>query len=510
MAKLLKWYLILPALIAAVAWTVVYWLCEPAGDDMSYMMTFSSPHGGAWETSRFPHWVVFHWLYSNGRFANNIAAVLLGMLPHPAVALITGAFVGAFFMLMFRYMGLGAARLSDAAPKAFLAFAMMYFGMAWWNAFSMIDVTMNYIGSMVLILTVLWLWEKPCGLWGRAAVMLLSVAAGAMHEAASWPVIAGLIFSRICNDRPADNRRRLYFFAFVAGAVWTLSSPGIWHRAAAGSALYESYPSFVLRTLPFTTTMVIVSAVCLARRSWRSWFVSRICGPDALWYVAALAGTSFVIYGRVTGRSGWFCESFSLIVLFRWILLIKWKIPRMAAYAWMALCPAVTAVQIYYMLEAAWRYSEADRERNALYRGSPDGIVYYDYPDWRRESLFALGRVRTQDDTDPEIRNVLMLYYKGGPLAVLPTEARGFDPATAAFADTLHGVRCHVFADGSALSRSLPADAEPFVWEWMDNPAALMWLWRYPEPVPYVVKPVKLRGCDLYYIAPIRFGPGSK
>lgn len=504
-----RWYIIVPALLAAVVWTVVYMLCEPVGDDMSYGMVFSGSSAGAWEPWQYPRWVIFHWLHSNGRAANNLAAIILS-LPHVLSAMVAGGFVGAFFVLMLRQMDLAQARVADAAPKALLAFSLIYFGMAWWNAFSMIDVVMNYIGTMVLILITLWLWRKPVGRAGAVAVLVLGFIAGAMHEAASWPVIFGLLVSRVYRPEAVGRRRRYYFIAFVAGAVWALSSPGIWHRAATATALYELYWHFVARTVPFTLILLVVSAICLLSKRLRARFVARVTGDDAVWYFAALSGLAFVLYGRVPGRSGWFCESFSLIVLVRWIAYADVRIPRLISALWILLCISAVTVQGAMMWRVAWIYGNADRERNALYIASGDGVVYYDYPDRREEGCLTAGRVRPQDDTDAEVRNVLMLKYRKGPLAVLPTEARGLDIRSLEFRDTLDGLECHAFGDGSALCRTLPADVEPFGWEWMGDPSAIMWHWHYADLEAYIIKPVALDDVELYYIAPIRFSPGSR
>lgn len=98
----------LTALMAFI-FAVWYAALPYQGDDLSYQATFASAEGlchGIWPLYKLPSFVAHHWLYVNGRFANDLAALFLGLFPQRLCALMAGGMTGLMLMMVLQHAGI--------------------------------------------------------------------------------------------------------------------------------------------------------------------------------------------------------------------------------------------------------------------------------------------------------------------------------------------------------------------------------------------------------------------
>lgn len=435
------WWIALVALLLAAGWTLMYAFTLPQGDDLAYASVLRSADGaatGSYPVWAFPHYWARHWLHVNGRSANLLAALAMGLLPRWAVAAMGGAAVGAMCLLTVRLCGLLPARGRGLAAAA--AMAVVACLLPWWDSFSLLDVNFNYVWATLLTMAVLLMLARR-GDWlaGRArtvGTLLLCAVAGMCHEAASLPLCAGMLWVAyvrgglsLAGWRRLSPTRRKVLGAFFVGAALAALSPGIVMRSLRERTPDDLWWVLILKSAPITLLLLLAMCVALTRRRWRRRLLRLLRGGWGLWAVSAVAGLALVVLGGIVGRSGWFSQVAALIALCRWLRPWRWlRVPRLAAgVAAVALGVAVVAqmvgVDVYSY--RAWR---VERDLRAQYAASADGIVCCDLPDDMALPFWAFSRVRVlRPEDDYTHYGLRMHYHKAQPLVNLPAAAAGID-----------------------------------------------------------------------------------
>lgn len=447
--------LLLCAATFVCAW-IFYAHTFPEGDDVVYWDWYRdirSRHGS------FFGWLIFsfsNWEGANGRLANMLTPFFLYFPPSWLKGLLDSV-----ILTLLLYFGLRLSCLSHRYPKGMVAITLYavltLVTFPWWDSMTLTDCVLNYPASDMLGLAVLTLWfstpqrQTRTMAWGGA---LLGLIAGAMHEASGVALSAGLITGLIVDSERRADRLRIFMTVGVnLGALFTLSSPGIWSRFLSGTEGTPDAPVwYILLTGSFYVIILILLLLFRAIRitagtkdfaatMWRS-LTSR---PDiTLLTVATLVSTLFTAVGGVIGRSGWFGQSFALIALFRmaptggWNRSLRLIITTLLTIIYIWLWDASARVQV-----------KLGREGNdviAAYLSSPDGIVYYDYTEEEDLPIWLLrrpGGVPDADDMFP-LREYNRLRPDGAPFVVLPTAFRSIDLTN--FRGTLK-YKCHYLTD---------------------------------------------------------------
>lgn len=444
----------------AVAWCVMYIFTLPTGDDLIYTSVLRRADGigtGGYAVWEFPRYWARHWVYTNGRSANLLAALAMGTLPHWLVSAMCGVAVGAMYLLVLYFCRLLPCRGKGVAATVVIAIIAFLF--PWWDSFSLIDVNFNYVWATAMPLSFLvmlrhdgsgWLTGvgRTSDLWGRittASVALFCLLAGMIHEAATLSLCAGMAWVAWMRGDISSGawrrllpQRRWMLGSFLAGVAVVTLSPGIIMRAVGGNAPDDVWWMLVIKSAPVTLVMLCVMLVSLTSRAGREKLRLMLVSDRAMWVVSALVAMGFVAVGGIVGRSGWFSQIFALIALWQWWGPVGRHRVGPVAGALVALPLGVMAVA--QMVEVD-RYSyigwKADTELRALYAGSPDGIVCYDMPDDSRLPLWVFSRVRYLRPEDDYTHCGLRMYYKKDcPLINLPASAaaidwKNFDPRKA-------------------------------------------------------------------------------
>ena len=493
--------------LLAAAWIAAYEAAPYFADDWGYIFTFRSARGageGFWPLDRAWRWVPFHWLHTNGRAANYLAAFALGFLPKWLLSAVAGAAVGWMTLMVLRLGGVW--RRPGRATLCCAAMAAVTLLLPWWNYLYSIDVNFNYVLASALTLTFVWLLRRgarlsPWLLWP------LAFLAGAMHEAASLPVALALVVLWRRGALRLSRRGRGAVWAFAAGCLAVASSPGVWSRLGMPLGADNPLPLTLLYSAPLTVAALAAGLCALCCRGGRRRLRSLFADPLTLGAAVAAGGALlFCAVSGVTGRSGWFAELYTLVMLLRMGAASGVRLPRVAA-AVLSGVTALAALAVAVAPVAELRATAADVQAiDTLLSQAPPGshaILFRDLYDEHRQPLWCLGRARALEDTDGNALKQMADYYGAASLTVLPAAARGLDLDS--IAATLAPGRFCPLPDGSVIMASLP----PMLASVAEG-ESLLYIPDLPEDicctVPMMCIPLRTPGGRLLYrLAPPRY-----
>lgn len=454
-------FMALVALLAViwVTYTLMYLLTPYFGDDWGYLSVHRTSTGldGLYPLHEFWLADARHWLHSNGRMANYLASLCLGVFPKWLIDVILGSAACAGAALIVRIGGLW--RTDGYGSMAVIIVAVYAMLFPWWDMMFTIDFALNYPFALAVILAATYMFGRMKSADGKAplmtsAVIIVGVVAGCMHESASLPVLAGvgvwLWFHRDDNGLSTMQRRMLW--AFAAGTALATLSPGILFRAAGSEAwrVPDDNPwILVVKSAPITL-IVAVAFICslICSRRMRRMLPRIAASPAIVWGVAAIVALGPVAAGGIVGRSGWFSQAYALIFMCRWIRMSELRLPRAvtvtaAAVAWIvtvaqSIATSVTAVEFGRRMEAI----------DEAYLESADGVVFADDIDYLTSPWWTLQRIdhRTQDMT-MERENIAGYFHREHLPVILPQAAASID------FNTLHTAR---FNSGAVITTRKP------------------------------------------------------
>ncbi len=494
-----------------IACGVVYWFMPYSGDDLAYLGAFHGLNGCAtgYYDAVFdfsPRWVVRHWVYVNGRFANNLYTFVALWFPHMVNALIVSVSIGAMLWVTLKLSGFGTR---DVAGKMLLI-SIIAFALPWWDSFMVYDVVYNYVVGAVAVLGMtgvflyrrVWLSQSSrpmLALW-----CCLSFLAGGMHEAASVPVLVAMLFYLWLTNgfSQFDNNVKLTGWCFVAGAAWCFFSPGIWARLGSGYEPDDELWLLLLKSDMIPMLLYAFIMVSVLTRKGRNRLSMMLKSPWAVFVIASFGSFLFSAVSGVVGRSGWFATLYALVALFMWGNMNKWRLGPVTG-AVMALVLAVL-VAIHYFEFAKWqiRVGSETRELERLYAGSESGAVYIDATRDTEVPVWVLGKTRGIPDADDYYQMICFDGYFGGGnkrLVVLPLEVKEVLPGAI-------GERGVHLGNGDMLTCAVPEGA--YYHSNTKEPGGVM-LWRNEEE-EYVVTPFTHYGEMLYHISPRIADPGDR
>ena len=178
-----------------------------------------------------------HFVDSNGRTANLVAALFCGLLGKTAFNICNTLIFGLMAHLVSR---LATGRRSLLALSMFLAMVGTCYPvpgetMLW------LDGSCNYMWAITLsLLLAFYLLREHTGElgWCRAIVLLLaSFVAGSFNEATSFGFFSGWCLYYAVNRDRLNRRVVVALIGYLLGIMLIVASPGAWQRAASGDIM---------------------------------------------------------------------------------------------------------------------------------------------------------------------------------------------------------------------------------------------------------------------------------
>lgn len=424
----------LPAFIIlciTISYTVCSFFMPPLGDDLGFILSFTNQNDCFYAA---PRSMYRHWLWNNGRFADMLLPVGLVVMPLWLRALTNGLMTGAMFWIVTRIC---VGKNGEHPIRAIFSLALLAFTLRWDSIWMEFATQYNYVWATTLSLLSLLAIRHSGDIreWLKWLLVPICFLGAAMHEACGLPLACGLIGYLIVNKRYKDNSiaGKLMIFAFLLGAIFPLTSPGAYTRL--GYMSHRDSPTVIIFGSAFYLVILILASVILA-----------ICKPHKLrelargrWLIftiASVISSAFTIVSGCGGRTGWFVQIFALIALFEMVRDVKVILPGWLKYS-VALILSF-CILFHFDALARWqiKLGREAREVTEMYKGSPEGIVYYDFTPDSALPWYLLRKVHGVPDADDTYYRYKFskFYGKENFLTILPKRLKEMDMSD------LHGV----------------------------------------------------------------------
>ncbi len=505
---------ILPVAMIAyvtIACLVAYLFMEYSGDDLSYLSAFNGLNGCATGyynavADFFPRWVVRHWVYGNGRFANNLFAFNALWFPSALNAVVVAVGIGAMMWLMIKLARFG----SECVTGKMFLIAILAFALPWWDSFMVYDVVYNYVLSSLLVLGMVgvFIYKKGWILNGSGPMLVvwccLSFFAGGMHEAASMPIlVAAIVYLWLTDSYTClDRRLKLVGGCFAVGSLWCFLSPGIWMRF--GSLAEPDDPLWLLLLksdlIPMLLYLFLFAKALTV--SGRHELMSRIRTPWMIFALASFGAFLFSAVSGIVGRSGWFATLYALVALFMWGNMSGCRIKAWMGGVLSFMLAAFLTVHYFEFVKWQIRVGKEAGELVDLYSDSASGIVYLDTTADTDVPLWVLSKTRGVPDADDYYQKLCFDGYYGGgkkKLVVLPSDVKDMKPDEIGEGITLR--------NGDRITAALPSDVYT---HFISRENGELLLMDDDDGRKWVVTPFDIGNANLYHITPRIMDPGDR
>ena len=386
------------------------------GDDLAYANTFAGAEPYRESFAEYPRWCAFHWLHVNGRLANLLMPAL-AIGPHWLLCALCAA---AFFALYWT-----AAKASGSRGLwTFVLFALISWCLPWWDYMTIFDCQLNYIWASALSLGAYLLVSRDLNNnWQLIPAILICFMGGMFHEGASVALCAGFILYAIVSGWRPSPRQWPLLAAFALGTAIVTFSPGIILRATGAKAPDDSPLWIFLKSDPIAGLLwlVVIAGYILPR--FRPGVVEFFKSKISILAIAAFVSMIISLASGIVGRSGWFAELFSIIVIIE--RLSKWKTPKVAI-----LQSLIVALLFYQSADLMLWQARIHRDYEKFeteYKKSPDGVV--NLPALRDTDMpwWTLGRLRAIPDADDMyLLDKFARFHRADhpwPIVVAPTDS---------------------------------------------------------------------------------------
>lgn len=406
--------ILIATLLAAAAVWLFQWWYVPGSDDLMYTDFW---HPGS--DRPYYKYAVWHWLSVNGRLANLLAPLLLA-LPRWAGSTVVAV---CYALLLILTMRQAAPPNEGGFGARALIFFLIVITLPWADALMLYDCHMNYTLATVLTLWWLLLLKNWAKLW---LLIVVGLAAGAMHEGCSLAICAGLLVWLTTGNHWKDKPLVKGAVAYGLGTMFCILSPGILYRI--GSAGQFTRWWIVLLTSDYYVVLlgiIVVNILIFKVLRYKLWQLAR---TDWIIYaVAAAVSAAISSFSGIVGRSGFFAQIFALIALVRLCVAFEWKVNRSLAAAGGAILLAASVAQLCYA--AYWQRIVGGEANDVIRQYSKTGasVAYADIHTQQEMPVLTLGKTRgAPEPHDIWIRTTIRDHYGLPELpVVLPTELRG-------------------------------------------------------------------------------------
>ena len=409
-------------LFIGIIYVVLSFNIQYLGDDLGFFDSYASQDDKWYSLPRFFY---RHWIWCNGRIADKIAPIGLNILPIWGNAIFNGIFTAAFFYIILKFI---ANRKPLPAPLQVIIIALITFTFRW-DALWMEFITQyNYVFTALFGLCALMILLSG-DLSRSKPIQIISVPfcffAAAMHEAMGLPMAVGLIlwFISARNWNTLSKARKLMAIMMIVGGIFPITAPSSWERI--GKMLQpEPFAEMMILSAGWLCLLLIAIAFTSVRNPYKLQRLIR--SPWIIYLSASILSCCLMLLSQFGGRTGWFCQIFSMIALGQ---LIDWSRYFKSKWWFMVAWIVAATVIFHYIGIAVWqkRVNDESKEVIALYRTSDTGLIFYDYhadPDLPCYLLHKVHGVPDDDDTYYRYRLQSHYGHQDKPLTILPTEAR--------------------------------------------------------------------------------------
>lgn len=408
------WIILASIIAVGVSVCAMIWCTQPMGDDLVY--------GSSWRGAG--HWVrasVGYWFDVNGRGGDRLLMFAAGALPR----WLTGIFCGFMTMVMLWSAVRCGAR---SALIAALMVGFMALGLPWWDYMTLACCQFNYVWATAFAL-VAWLliFGAPRRGFVRLLCMVFCFFAGTMHEAASLPLLIGMVYLALRGRHRYD---RAMLVCFGIGVLVVVTSPALWSRAGNLGQADDPLVWLMLKSDALGLILYGIVIFSLILRTTRKRMQMMLSGPFGAWTLACGLAMAISAVSGVVGRSGWFAEVYALIALVLICeacdLRLSLQLARICTY----LICAVVIAQSAAVAVWAIRLKPEHDAFVAQYAASPDGAVWLDATSDDELPWYTLGRLRGVPDADDEfLMECATRFLRSDtlPAIVLPVSAQKLD-----------------------------------------------------------------------------------
>lgn len=422
-------------LIAICSAALDYYL--PAmGDDLRFwhLLGLENYHLFDRTTLKF---IAGHIAGCNGRIFDYLGPVVINLLPRWLAAGVMGGMAGLYFYAMTLSLNLPRKGSYGAFTLAFIAVTLAV--MPWWDAMWLRVCQFNYSwATTAALLFVYFYFGKPNikKTWAWCLLFILGVCAGGMHEQIGVALSTAFILLLWLGKRykRVTSMQKAMLAGLGLGTLMPLVSPAFWSRLGG-----ESYPDDTLHLIE-TTIPVYAVALCtilgLSISTKGRRFLRRVFTDSAIiLFLGASCAAAIAILSGIPGRTGWFAESASLILLGRMVLKCNFRSNKVVAFSAGALALLFIGVHYGFSIQAQQTaYAEYTAVKD-LYLASPNGVVYYDFTNRYDFPSVTLNRAKGVPDADDRWnRYVLSETYRNPSdpnVIILPATFKGRLPIAA-------------------------------------------------------------------------------
>lgn len=382
------------------------------GDDLSFWTILGLDDYNV-PDRRSISFIIAHIEGCNGRLFDYMGPVVVDFLPRLIQAILMGAMAGLYFFSML----LSSKQKKGCFPALFLAITLAV--MPWWDMMLLRVCQFNYLwGTTFCLLFFRFFFhgKEQYGKLTQAGLFMLSIFAGSAHEQTGVAMCAAMFGYALLKKRYQQfSKPQLWMMlGLLFGTFLTISSPAIWQRFAQESFHFPIL-KLILTTLPVYILLLSIILVLNKRLKFKA--------EDWTMFLAASLAAIIAVMSGIPGRTGWFTESISLILLSRILLEYKVNIRKSISATIYGIC--LCFICSHYTAAAIYQVrAYADHEEmRKQFIASENGVVYLDYLHRNDQPLLSLYRVRgVYPPYDKWSATVLSRAYSNGnkQLLVLP------------------------------------------------------------------------------------------
>lgn len=456
MKKFLQKYTVwFTLLFIAVCSAILDYYLPAMGDDLGFWRTLGLENYTCPDKSTIL-FIGRHILACNGRIFDYMGPVVINLLPRAGAAAVMGAMMGLYFYSLVLSLKVPKQGGHLAFTLGILAVAVV--AMPWWDSMWLRVCQFNYAWATTFCLLFIYLFFRqegstrgnatasasvenqgptaaghPSG-WMLCLLFILGVCAGGTHEQTGVAMSGAFILWGLWRKqyKRLSHKQITMSAGLFFGTLLPLVTPAFWRRL--GSETISDDPIHLIETtFPIFVVLVIILVCLTISYRGRQYLRRAIDNENAILIMAATAAAAIGMWSGVPGRTGWFVESASLVVLGRMALAANFTTNKVVATP--AGCLAILFIVVHYTMTIPSQLRAFDEymQVKELYAASSDGVIYYDYTPRYDFPFMTLNRVKGVPDADDGwLRQMIAEAYgsKEQPLVVVPTAFRGHLPLT--------------------------------------------------------------------------------
>ena len=440
--------------MGAICYALLAWFYTYTGDDLIYRLSWEEYYKNI---TGYPLFVLRHWFHLNGRIADKINPFMLSMMPQWLYAIVNGIVTTLMYFVIVK-----SAKCRSVAGCV-VCVSMVALMLTWWD------------GMMVYVCNLNYVWSAAFGLLGVHLILsngktgshfklwmsgLFTVVAGGMHEASGVPLACGIVVWLCLSKsyRQLLGEQKVLLWCFLAGALFSMSSPGSYERLFFRTTILDknlSVVNVVVCSAYITSIMMAWLAVGMSIRSMRAKMLSLVRTPWVIFVVASIVSSAFCAVSGIIGRTGWFSQIFAIIAVLYYYNETGLRISRRVAAVISGVLIVVLGSHFAILLRQQYVMGRELKTAIAEYQKSSDGVVYMDYTRDSQQHPWVLRKARGVPDPSAMERyyiNSITEYYgdESRPFVVVPkaveqmpvSELKGIVPIGNGFyvTDNLNGI----------------------------------------------------------------------